>query len=159
MKNTFRLLYFSSFIIVIAWISKMHFIYGGDILFRTGTTGVVGALLIQSFLVKGNEEIRASKTFSLFLLNGIFLTVLYTGMMMKASHLMNTQFEKDFVLDFAGLPLVVISIFMNAEKALKVVQFSDLTKILFIKHILAPWAMMLFSFILYALYSAILARQ
>jgi hypothetical protein len=57
MTNTFRLLFFSSVIILVAWIAKMHFVYGGDILFRTSTAGMVLALIIQSVLFAKNEEI------------------------------------------------------------------------------------------------------
>jgi hypothetical protein len=80
-------------------------------------------------------------------------------MMLKVSHLMNTQFEKDLVLDFMGLPLVAIAIFLNAGKAETISSLNRNTRLIFIRHVLAPWLMMVFSFILYALFSAILARQ
>jgi hypothetical protein len=159
MKNTFRLLSFSSVIIVVAWIAKMHFVYGGDILFRTATAGLVLALIIQSVLFAKHEEIRETKSLSLFLFNSVSLSILYIGMMLKVSHLLNTQFEKDLVLDFMGLPLVAISIFLNAGKAETITRLNRNTRLLFIRHILTPWLMMMFSFILYALFSAILARQ
>jgi hypothetical protein len=158
MKLTNKLFYSSIIIIFSAWIAKMQFIFGGDYLFRIGSIGVLISLTIQIFEINNHFELKSNKLTRLFILNSISLFIVYLGMMMKVSHIMNSQFEKDFVLDFIGIPAILTSIlytFINIDRLLET---SKVCKIFFYKKILLPWVLFLFSFLLYNTYSTILTR-
>jgi hypothetical protein len=158
MKFTFRLFCASNIIIFIAWIAKMHFIFGGDYLFRIGTFGILVSLVAQIFIIRKNPEIKSNNLNLLFIINIICLSIAFLGIMMKVSHLMNTQFEKDLVLDFIGIPAIVTSLFINFIQIDRLVGATKTAKIIFYRHIIMPWTLFLFSFLLYAVYSVILVR-
>ena len=66
------------------------------------------------------------------------------------------QIEKDLVLDFIGIPAILISIIYNFVHIDKLIESSKTNKLLFYKQILLPWTLFLFSFLIYAIYSVIL---
>ena len=156
MKLTFKLFLISIIIVFIAWIAKLHFIFGGDYLFRFGTLGILIAIIVQIILFTKNLELKSNNLTRLFILNSICLAFVYLGMMMKVSHIMNTQIEKDLVLDFIGIPAILISIIYNFAHIDKLIESSKTNKLLFYKQILLPWTLFLFSFLIYAIYSVIL---
>ena len=110
MKFTFKLFCFTTILIFLAWIAKMHFIFGGDYLFRLGTVGVLISLVFQIIFFIMNKELKSDNLTKLFIVNSISLFIVYLGMMMKVSHIMNSQFEKDLTLDFVGIPAILLSI-------------------------------------------------
>jgi len=158
MKFTFRLFCFSIILIFLAWIAKMHFVFGGDYLFRLGTIGVLLSIVSQIIGMIKNSELKYNKLINLYIVNSICLFIAYLGMMMKVSHIMNSQFEKDFVLDFIGIPAILTSIIYNFICVDKLLETSKTNKLLFHRQILLPWTLFLLSFLLYAIYSVILTR-
>ena len=156
MKWTFRLFCFSVILIFIAWIAKMHFIFGGDYLFRLGTVGVLLSIISQIIGITKNSELKSDKLTNLYNVNSICLFMAYLGMMMKVSHIMNTQFEKDLVLDFFGIPAILTSIIYSFIRIDSIMETSKANKLVFLKQILFPWTVYLVSFLLYAVYSVIL---
>lgn len=156
MKWTFRLFCFSVILIFIAWIAKMHFIFGGDYLFRLGTVGVLLSIISQIIGISKNSELKSDKLTNLYTVNSICLFIAYLGMMMKVSHIMNTQFEKDLVLDFFGIPAILTSIIYSFIRIDSIMETSKANKLVFLKQILFPWTVYLVSFLLYAVYSVIL---
>ena len=94
MKFTFKLLCISIILIFLAWTAKMHFIFGGDYLFRIGTLGVLLSFIAQIISMTKNVELKSHMLTKMFFVNSICLFIAYLGMMMKVSHIMNTQFEK-----------------------------------------------------------------
>jgi hypothetical protein len=158
MKFTFRLFCISIILVFLAWTAKMHFIFGGDYLFRLGTLGVLISLVRQIIALTKNIELKSNNLTKLFIINSISLLIVYLGMMMKVSHIMNSQFEKDFVLDFIGIPAILTSIIYNFSRIDKLIEASKTNKLLFYRQILLPWTLFLFTFLLYAIYSVILTR-
>ena len=158
MKFTLRLFCTSIILIFFAWILKMHFIFGGDYLFRLGTIGVLVTFVTQIVIFAKKSELKSYSLTGLFVLNSICLLVVYLGMMMKVSHIMNSQFEKDLVLDFIGIPAILTSIIYNFIYIDKLIDTSKTNKLLFFRQILLPWALFIFSFLFYAIYSVILTR-
>ena len=158
MKFTFRLFCSSIILIFLAWTAKMHFVFGGDYVFRLGTLGVLLSIVSQIIGMTKNIELKYDKLINLYIVNSICLFIAYLGMMMKVSHIMNSQFEKDFVLDFIGIPAILTSIIYNFSRIDKLIEASKTTKLLFYRQILLPWSLFLFSFLLYAIYSVILTR-
>jgi hypothetical protein len=156
MKWTFRLFCFSVILIFIAWIAKMHFIFGGDYLFRLGTIGVLLSIISQIIGITKNSELKSDKLTNLYTVNSICLFIAYLGMMMKVSHIMNTQFEKDLVLDFFGIPAILTSKIYSFIRIDSIMETSKANKLVFLKQILFPWTVYLVSFLLYAVYSVIL---
>ena len=156
MRFSFRLYCISTGIIFLAWIAKMHFIFGGDYLFRIGTIGVLTSFLFQiPFYIK-HSELRQQSLTRLYVVNSICLFIAYLGMMLKVSHIMNTQFEKDLVLDFIGIPALVISQFQLFTSAERLIHASRSNQIILMKYIVMPWVLFLVSFLLYSVYSVIL---
>ena len=158
MKLTFRLFCFSIILIFLAWTAKMHFVFGGDYLFRLGTLGVLLSIVSQIIGMAKNTELKYDKLINLYIVNCISLFIVYLGMMMKVSHIMNSQFEKDFVLDFIGIPAILTSIIYNFSCIDKLIETSKVNKLFFYKQIVLPWTLFLFSFLLYTIYSVILIR-
>ena len=158
MKLTFRLFCISIITVFLAWIAKMHFIFGGDYLFRLGTLGILISFVIQIISVTKNNELKSNNLTKLFIINSISLLIVYLGMMMKVSHIMNSQIEKDLVLDFFGIPAILTSTIYNFSRIDKLIEASKTNKLLFYRQILLPWTLFLFSFLLYAVYSVILTR-
>ena len=156
-NNLFRLFIISIVLIFSAWIAKMHFVFGGDYLFRIGTVGIILSLLIQLVDVFKEHELKSKNIAKLFILNIICLTIAYLGMMLKVSHLMNSQLEKDFVLDFLGIPAILISIIYNFAHVDKIMASPTKYKLIFYRQILLPWILFAFSFLLYGIYSLILS--
>ena len=158
MQYTFRLFCISAILTFVAWIAKMHFVLGGDYLFRLGTLGVLISFVTQTISLKKNNELNSNKLTKLFITNTVSLSIVYLGMMLKVSHIMSSQFEKDFVLDFIGIPAILTSIIYNFSKIDKLIETSNTNKLLFYRQILLPWSLFLFSFLLYIIYSLILTR-
>jgi hypothetical protein len=156
MKFTFKLFSISIILIFLAWIAKMHFIFGGDYLFRIGTIGVLASFMAQIIGLTKNVELKSHTLTSMFLVNSICLFIAYLGMMMKVSHIMNTQFEKDIVLDFLAIPAIVISAIYTFNNIHRLIGTTKTNKIIFYKQIVLPWTLFLASFLLYAVYSVIL---
>jgi hypothetical protein len=156
-NNLFRLFITSIFLTFSAWIAKMHFAFGGDYLFRIGTVGIVLSLLIQLVDVFKEHELKSKNLAKLFMLNFICLIIAYLGMMLKVSHIMNSQLEKDFVLDFLGVPAILISIIYNFAHVDKIMASPTKYKLIFYRQILLPWILFAFSFLLYGIYSLILS--
>lgn len=158
MKFTFRLFCSSIILIFLAWTAKMHFVFGGDYVFRLGTLGVLLSIVSQIIRMTKNSELKYDKLINLYIVNSICLFIAYLGMMMKVSHIMNSQFEKDFVLDYIGIPAILTSIIYNFSRIDKLLETSKTNKLLFYRQIMLPWILFLFSFLLYAIYSVILTR-
>lgn len=158
MSNTLKLFCFSICLVFIAWIAKMQFIFGGDYLFRLGTIGVLISLIAQIYSLTKMAELKTNKLFIVYIVNSICLFIVYLGMMMKVSHIMNSQLEKDLILDFLGIPAILTSIIYTFLSIEKLSEASKSNKLLFYKQILLPWTLFLFSFLLYAIYSMILIR-
>ncbi len=158
MKYTFRLFCISIIIVFLAWTAKMHFVFGGDYLYRLGTLGVLISFVSQIIALTTNTELKSNNLTKVFIINTISLLIVYLGMMLKVSHIMNSQFEKDFLLDFIGIPAILTSIIYNFSRIDKLIEASKTYKLLFYRQILFPWTLFLFSFLLYAIYSVILTR-
>ncbi len=142
----------------LAWILKMQFIYGGDYLFRIGTIGVLISLVAQIVAISKNAEMESYKLKNIYIVNSIGLLIVYLGMMIKVSHIMNSQFEKDLVLDFIGIPAILTSILYTFINIDKLSETSKPNKIILYKEIMLPWTLFLFSYFLYNTYSVILTR-
>jgi len=153
-----KIFFVSALIMFLGWIAKMHFIPGGDYLFRIGTIGIVTSLIIQIHNSVKIPDVKSNNLTKLFLLNGLSLIIVYSGMMLKVSHIMNTQIEKDFVLDFFGIPAIIVSIMYNFIHIDTLMKSSEKNKLLFYRQILLPWTLFLFSFLLYTIYSIILTK-
>jgi hypothetical protein len=136
----------------------MHFVFGGDYLFRLGTLGVLISFVMQIIALTNNIDLKSNNLTKLFLINAISLLIVYLGMMLKVSHIMNSQFAKDFVLDFIGIPAILTSIIYNFSRIDKLIEASKTSQLLFYRQILLPWTLFLFSFLLYVIYSVILTR-
>lgn len=158
MKYTFRLFCISIILVFLAWTAKMHFVFGGDYLFRLGTLGVLISFVTQIIALTKNTELKSNNLTKLFIINTISLLIIYLGIMLKVSHIMNSQFEKDFVLDFIGIAAILTSIIYNFSHIDKLIDASKTNKLLFYRQLLLPWTLFLFSFLLYAIYSVILTR-
>lgn len=158
MKFTFRLFCFSIILIFLAWIAKMHFVFGGDYVFRFGTLGVLLSFVSQIIGITKNSELKSDKLTDLYIVNSICLFIAYLGMMMKVSHIMNSQFEKDLILDFFGIPAIMISIIYIFVRVDRIIDTTKTNKLIFLKQILFPWALFIISFLLYAVYSVILTK-
>jgi len=104
-----------------------------------------------------DQILKSSGMSRMFSINLIVLAILYLGMMLKVSHIMNSQIEKDLVLDFIGIPAFVGCMIYNFANSSIILGADNYVKSLLCKHIALPWLLFLFSFMLYALYSAILA--
>jgi hypothetical protein len=158
MKFDFRLFCISTVLLFFAWIAKMHFIFGGDYLFRIGSIGIIFSFILQIIRFSKDSELKSNNLTKQFTLNSICLLIVYLGMMLKVSHIMNSQIEKDFVLDFIGIPSIIISIIYSFINFEKIVDASKRNKLLFYKQILLPWILFVFSFLFYAIYSVILTK-
>lgn len=156
MKISFRILCIAATLLFLAWIAKMHFVFGGDYLFRLATGGILISLVGHAFWQIRSAEIKSNKLTRLFMINTTCLFIAYLGMMMKVSHVMNTQLEKDLVLDFLGIPAILTSLIYNFVHVHKLLQATRNNKILFIRQIIFPWTLFIFSFLLYIVYSIIL---
>ncbi len=141
----------------LAWVAKMQFIFGGDYLFRIGTIGIVVSFVWMLVHFRKDQILKSSGMSRMFSINLIVLAILYLGMMLKVSHIMNSQIEKDLVLDFIGIPAFVGCMIYNFANSSIILGADNYVKSLLCKHIALPWLLFLFSFMLYALYSAILA--
>lgn len=158
LQFTLKLFCFSSCIIFIAWIAKMQFIIGGDFLFRLGTIGVLISLIAQTYNFTNMAELKLFKLANVYILNSTCLFIVYLGMTLKVSHIMKSQFEKDLVLDFVGIPAIFTSVLYTFLSIEKLNEASKRIKVVFYKQILLPWTLFLFSFLLYAIYSVILTK-
>ncbi len=136
----------------------MQFIFGGDYLFRIGTIGVLISIVSNIVYLKKNVEIDSNDITKIYMVNSICLFIVYTGMMLKVSHIMGSQLEKDFILDFIGIPAIVTSAIYTFNNIHKILETSKSNKIILHKEIIWPWVIFLFSYLLYNTYSVILTR-
>ena len=136
----------------------MQFIFGGDYLFRIGTIGVLISIVSNIVYLKKNVEIDSNDITKIYMVNSICLFIVYTGMMLKVSHIMGSQLEKDFILDFIGIPAIVTSAVYTFNNIHKILETFNSNRILFHKEIILPWVLFLFSYLLYNTYSVILTR-
>lgn len=159
MKSAFKTFGVSSSMLFLAWVAKMQFIFGGDYLFRIGTIGIVVSFVWMWIHFRKDEVIKSTGLSKVFSINLAVLVLVYVGMMMKVSHLMNSQFEKDLILDFLGIPAIGACMIYNFSCSHIIMEAPVNTRALFSKHIALPWLLFFFSFMLYAVYSAILASN
>jgi len=138
MKAISRLFTISAILLFLAWIAKLHIVPGGDYLFRTATAGIILAIIFQTIFIHKNKEVKADMLSPLFFVNQLCLLIVYAGMMLKVAHVMRTQFEKDLVLDFFGIPATAIAMIYTFSKIHLISKASGSNKILFYKHILLP---------------------
>jgi hypothetical protein len=158
MNKKNKLFQISIAILFLAWILKMQFIFGGDYLFRIGTIGVLISIVSNIVYLNKNVEIDSNGITKIYMVNSICLFIVYTGMMLKVSHIMGSQLEKDFILDFIGIPAIVTSAIYTYKNIHKILETSKSNKIIFHKEIMLPWVLFLFSYLLYNTYSVILTR-
>ena len=159
MKSPFHIFIFSISILFLAWIAKMQFIFGGDYLFRIGTIGVVISFIWMLVHFKKDEAIKSSGMSRMFSINLIVLAILYLGMVLKVSHLLDSQIEKDLLLDFVGIPSMLICLTHTFANIQNLLESPIGVRVLFYKHIVLAWVGFILSMVLYALYSAILLSQ
>jgi|GEM_PF-1743032 len=159
LRYVLRLFIVSTCFIFIAWIAKFHFVYGGDHLFRAGTIGVLISLTAQIFVLVRNARPYSSGLRQFYIFNSVCLFIAYLGMMLKVSHVFSSQFEKDLILDFIGIPALVSSTIYTFIIIDKLMDASRTSAILYFRHILMPWILFLLSFLFYGMYSVILARS
>lgn len=159
MKTAFRILNISISLLFIAWIAKLHFIFGGDYLFRLASAGVLLSLVWQ-FAAIGKTEVSGKKDWiRLFRVNSICLIIVYLGMLLKVAHLMPDQVLKDLVLDFLGIPAVVTAMLYSISRWQIMTHATPSEKLLAVKHLALPWLMFAFSFMLFGIYSLNLIYQ
>lgn len=153
MKSAFRIYCISLVLLFIAWIAKLHFIFGGDYLFRTASTGIVFSLILQLIAVRAELVASSKGLMNLFRVNSVCLIIVYLGMMLKVAHLLNDQILKDLVLDFIGIPAIVLAALYSFIRSSVFIQATLQEKILVSKHIVLPWLMFIISFMLYGIFS------
>jgi len=158
MKVVLPSFWLSCAIIFLAWIAKLQFVPGGDILFRFGSTGATLALVAQLLLLPRHEAVRTSGMAGLFLVNTSALALLYAGMMLKVAHVLDTQLQKDLVLDLLGIPVLLAALTYSFGQSAKVLASDREAKVLLMRHVLYPWTVFVFSYLFYVVYSVVLAR-
>ena len=158
MKIKNKLFNISIALLFIAWILKMQFIFGGDYLFRIGTIGVLISIVLNIIFIKKSVELDSNHISKIYTVNSICLFIVYLGMMLKVSHIMNSQLEKDLILDFIGIPAVISSFIYSYKHIDKLLETSIPNKIILYKEIMTPWILFLLSYLLYNTYSVILTR-
>lgn len=158
MNILFKLFSFCAVLLFISWIFKSHFVFGGDYLFRFSSVIILIILVMQTLKIYTIHEVKANSLSGIFITNGICLFLLYLGMMMKVSHIMNSQLEKDLVLDFLGIPAFLFATIYNFTFFEKITKLANTNKLLFYRFILFPWIIFLASYLLYLNYSVILSR-
>jgi len=141
-----------------AWVAKMQFIPGGDLLFRIGTAGMVVGLVLQLPIAVRNVALKASRLDRLFIVNTVVLALLHLGMMLKVAHVLDTQFQKDVVLDLLGIPVLLTTLTYSFGQSAKVLASDREAKVLLLRHVVYPWTVFVFSYLFYVVYSVILAR-
>jgi hypothetical protein len=159
MTFAYRLFCYAVVAIFLAWIFKLHFLPGGDFLFRAGSVGAAVSLLMQLLFITKDTVIQTGRVRTIFVINTICLLVVYIGLMLKVAHVMDTQFEKDFVLDFIGIPAIVVAFLYTFSNFSALLETDKIFSVVFLKHIVLPWLLFIFSFLLYAVYSVILSLQ
>lgn len=155
----YKLFLISIYMLFLAWIAKMQFIFGGDYLFRIGTIGVVIALFWMLIIFRKDDALKSSGLSRIFSINLIVLAILYLGMVLKVSHLLDSQIEKDLLLDFVGIPSMLICLTHTFANIQNLLESPIGVRVLFYKHIVLAWVGFILSMVLYALYSAILLSQ
>ena len=74
-----KIFFVSALIMFLGWIAKMHFIPGGDYLFRIGTIGIVTSLIIQIHNSVKIPDVKSNNLTKLFLLNLIICMRIQTS--------------------------------------------------------------------------------
>ena len=136
--------------------AKLQFIFGGDYLFRTASLGILISIAISIYDTPKNLQAKPMR--HIFMVNLITLLLAYGGMMLKVSHLMHTQLEKDIVLDFIAYPALSFAMLYSFAHSDYLMQQDRSIKIRLMKTVLLPWCVFGFSLILYAVYSATLSH-
>ena len=136
--------------------AKLQFIFGGDYLFRTASLGILISIAISIYDTPKNVQAKPMR--HIFMVNLITLLLTYGGMMLKVSHLMHTQLEKDIVLDFIAYPALSFAMLYSFAHSDYLMQQDRSIKIRLMKTVLLPWCVFGFSLILYAVYSATLSH-
>lgn len=150
MKRSFQLQVLIAAIYLMAWIAKMHFIPGGDILIRLATLGWCLLLIWQVFQIKDQAIKR------IFNVNTVVLILCFVGIMLKVSHVFAFQIYKDLLLDFLGYPAILVAIAYNCNQVSLMHNFTREARVLIVQQLLLPWSMLWLTFLLYSLYSSIL---
>lgn len=150
MKRNFQFQVLIAAIYLIAWIAKMHFIPGGDILIRLATMGWCLLLIWQVIRIKDQAIKR------IFNINTPVLILCFLGIMLKVSHVFAFQIYKDLLLDFLGYPAMLVAIAYNCKQVSNMCDFSREAKVILVQQLLFPWIMLWLTFLLYSLYSSIL---
>jgi hypothetical protein len=136
--------------------AKLQFIFGGDYLFRAASIGILVSIAVSIYDIKNVQKPNVRR---IFIVNLLTLMVAYCGMMLKVSHIMETQFEKDLVLDVLAYPAIIGNLLYTFANAETLINQNRMIQVRFIKHALLPWCVFIFSLILYAVYSAALSRM
>jgi len=136
--------------------AKLQFIFGGDYLFRAASLGILISIAISIYDTPKNVQAKPMR--HIFMVNLITLLLAYGGMMLKVSHLMHTQLEKDIVLDFIAYPALSFAMLYSFAHSDYLMQQDRSIKIRLMKTVLLPWCVFGFSLILYAVYSATLSH-
>lgn len=106
-----------------------------------------------------DKDFRTDALHGIFVVNSVCLFLVYAGMMLKVAHLLQTQEEKDFILDYIGVPAAVFAALYSFAAPGKWYDAGSGSKVVFLRHIVLPWILFVFSFLLYAVYSVILTYQ
>jgi hypothetical protein len=144
-------------LLTLAWMAKLQFIFGGDYLFRAASLGILISIAISIYDTPKNVQAKPMR--HIFMVNLITLLLAYGGMMLKVSHLMHTQLEKDIVLDFIAYPALSFAMLYSFAHSDYLMQQDRSIKIRLMKTVLLPWCVFGFSLILYAVYSATLSHM
>jgi hypothetical protein len=136
--------------------AKLQFIFGGDYLFRIASLGILLSLAASIYLTK-NLQVPIIRR--IFIVNLTTLIVAYCGVMLKVSHVMETQFGKDVLLDLIAYPTLFFTMLYTFAYSDVLLQQERPIKLQFLKTIVLPWCVLTFSLILYAVYSAALSRM
>jgi hypothetical protein len=155
MKFASRVYSISCMVLCLAWMAKLQFVFGGDYLFRLASIGILLSLAVSIYLTK---NLLVPIIRRIFIVNLITLIVAYCGVMLKVSHLMETQFGKDFLLDLIAYPTLFFTILYTFAHLDDLLQQDRPIKLRFLKTILLPWCVLIISLILYAVYSAAISH-
>ncbi|MFN5318311.1 MAG: hypothetical protein ACK5CY_05685, partial [Bacteroidia bacterium] len=126
--------------------AKLQFIFGGDYLFRAASLGILISIAISIYDTPKNVQAKPMR--HIFMVNLITLLLAYGGMMLKVSHLMHTQLEKDIVLDFIAYPALSFAMLYSFAHSDYLMQQDRSIKIRLMKTVLLPWCVFGFSLIL-----------
>ena len=157
-RLAFKLFKISISILFLAWLAKFRFIPGGDNLFRLASAGVALSLILPLTNLNIKANTLNPNLRYMIILNCCALIILYLGMMVKVSHLVDDPFVKDILLDIIGIPLMLIAILYSFTHYKDLLHISELIKTYIVQFIALPWLLFLFSYLFYLVYSMTLIR-